>query len=173
MNKDLLIRAKDGDKAAMEEILTEYRPLVLSSARNVYINGYEREDLIQIGYLSVMKAIKSFDPSSDSFSSYVKNSVKNNFYYLIRGKARLNYEGALEDDILSEENLEETVINCNQADRLKEALQKLSDEDKMLIDFLFFKGYTLNKCAAILDSSKSTISRRKDKILGYLRIILK
>lgn len=173
MDKDLLIKAKEGEKAAKEEILKMFKPLVISCANNTYISGYDKSDLIQIGYVSILKAIDSFDISSDSFTSYVSNSVKNNFYYLIRGKARLKYDVNLDEGILSEDNTEDMALSSIDTEELKTALEKLSEKDKTLIDYLFFKGYRLRECAAILHTSKSTVSRRKEKILERLKVILK
>lgn len=176
MNKEIIVRAKAGDKAAKEEILMMFKPLVISCANNVYICGYEKSDLIQIGYISILKAIDSFDISSDSFAAYVNNSVRNNFYYLIRGKAKLNQNSELNEEILSCEalvNTEDSAMSDIEADELMAALEKLSHDDRLLIDYLFFKGYKLRECAKILNTSKSAISRRKGKILLRLRAIMK
>lgn len=173
MDKELLIKAKEGDKASKEEILMMFKPLVISRANNIYISGYDKSDLIQIGYVSVLKAIDSYDISSDSFTAYVNNAVRNNFYYLIRGKAKLNYDTDLDEKFLSEDNTEDAAMACIDTDELKDALDKLSDKDKTLIDCLFFKGYNLKECAALLHTSKSTISRRKEKILKRLKWIFK
>ena len=173
MDKELLIKAKEGDKASKEEILKMFRPLIISCVSRIYINGWDKSDLIQIGYVSILKAIDSFDISSDSFTAYVNNSVRNNFYYLIRGKAKLKYDTALDEKFLSDDNTEDIAMASLDTEELKDALDKLSDRDKTLIDYLFFKGYKLKECAAILNTSKSTISRRKEKILEKLKEILK
>lgn len=172
MDKDLLIRAKEGDKEAMEEILKMFKPLIVSCANRVYISGYDTSDLIQIGYVTVLKAIDKFDISSDSFVSYVKNAVQHNYYYLIRGKAKLNKDVTLDEEILSSDTPEDETISNLEIERLQEAINTLKDVDKTLIYYLFFKGYTLKECAKLLNSSKSTLSRRKDKILNQLRGIL-
>lgn len=173
MDKELLIKAKEGDKAAREEILKMFRPLILSCVSRIYVSGMEKSDLIQIGYVSLLKAINNFNISSDSFTAYVNNSVKNNFYYLIRGKAKLKYDTALDEEILSDDNTEDMAMASLDIKELKDALDNLSVYDRTLIDYLFFKGYKLKECAALLHTSKSTLSRRKERILERLKIILK
>lgn len=88
--------------------------------------------------------------SSDSFTAYVNNSVKNNYYYLIRRKAKLKYDTELYDKFLSEDNTEDAAMAGIDAEELKDALDKLSDKDKDLIDCLFFKGYNLKEYATLL-----------------------
>ncbi|MFA6940560.1 MAG: sigma-70 family RNA polymerase sigma factor [Clostridiaceae bacterium] len=173
MDKELLIKAKEGDKASKEEIIKMFQPLILSCVSRIYVNGLDKSDLIQIGYVSILKAIDSFDISSDSFTAYVNNSVKNNFYYLIRGTVKLKYDTALDEEIISEDNTEDKAMVSLDTEELKNAIDKLSDYDKTLIDCLFFKGYKLKECAAMLNTSKSTICRRKERILKKLKVILK
>lgn len=172
MDKDLLIRAKDGEKEAKAEILKMFKPLVVSCANRVYISGYDTSDLIQIGYVTLLKSIDKFDISSDSFVSYVKNALQNNYYYLIRGKARLNQDVALDEEIISDDSPENEAINDLELERLQRAINTLSKEDKTIIQYLFFKDYTLEKCAKAINSSKTTVSRRRNNILNQLRKIL-
>ena len=49
-------------------------------ARGIYVKGCEFEDLIQIGRMSIMKAVSMFDVSKGKgFISYVTNSVTKAF----------------------------------------------------------------------------------------------
>ena len=42
--KDLIIKSKQGDKSALEEILRMFQPLINNTAISFYIYGYEDED---------------------------------------------------------------------------------------------------------------------------------
>jgi RNA polymerase sigma-B factor len=59
--RELLIRAHDGDQAAREELITRYLPLVRSLARRFASRGQAVEDLIQVGSIGLIKAIDRFD----------------------------------------------------------------------------------------------------------------
>jgi RNA polymerase sigma-B factor len=57
-----LVRVRDGkDKAAREELITRYLPLVRSLARRFASRGQPLEDLIQVGSIGLIKAIDRFD----------------------------------------------------------------------------------------------------------------
>jgi RNA polymerase sigma-B factor len=59
---ELLKRARQqGDKAAREELITRYLPLVRSLARRFMSRGQPLEDLIQVGSIGLIKAIDRFD----------------------------------------------------------------------------------------------------------------
>lgn len=69
--EQLLILAKDGNKAAKDRLVTENTGLVWSIVRRFTGRGYEAEDLFQIGVIGLIKAIDYFDLSYQvRFSTY-------------------------------------------------------------------------------------------------------
>lgn len=69
--RELLKRAKEGDKDAKERLVTENTGLVWNVIRGFHGRGYEMEDLFQIGCIGLMKSIERFDFSFDvKFSTY-------------------------------------------------------------------------------------------------------
>lgn len=69
--KDLIKRAKNGDKEAENEILNGNIALVWSVARKFSNRGYDLDDIFQIGCIGILKAIKNFDLNYDvRFSTY-------------------------------------------------------------------------------------------------------
>ena len=67
----LIERARNGDKEAREQVITENIPLVWSIVRRFANRGQELQDLFQIGSIGLMKAIDKFDNSFDvKFSTY-------------------------------------------------------------------------------------------------------
>ena len=70
-NPDLILRAQADDEAAMEELIMLNMGLVRSLAIRFRDRGTEMEDLIQIGTIGMIKAIRSFDLSrGTTFSTY-------------------------------------------------------------------------------------------------------
>ncbi len=70
-NSELLTLARDGDKNALEALIENNLGLVRSIAFRFTGRGVEFEDLVQIGTLGMLKAIKSFDSSYGTvFSTY-------------------------------------------------------------------------------------------------------
>jgi RNA polymerase sporulation-specific sigma factor len=69
--RELLRRARAGDKAAREKLINCNLKLVFNLVRRFQNRGYELEDLFQIGCIGLMKAIDKFDLSYDvKFSTY-------------------------------------------------------------------------------------------------------
>ena len=70
-NRELILKAQSGDDAASEDLILENAALVKSIALKFRDRGTEFEDLIQIGTIGMLKAIKSFDMErGTAFSTY-------------------------------------------------------------------------------------------------------
>ena len=70
-NRELIIRAQLGDDEATETLVIENTALVKSIALKFRDRGTEFEDLMQIGTMGMLKAIKSFDVErGTAFSTY-------------------------------------------------------------------------------------------------------
>lgn len=69
--REWLRRAKEGDKAAKDKLVTENTGLVWNVIRGFHGRGYDIEDLFQIGCIGLIKSIERFDLSYDvKFSTY-------------------------------------------------------------------------------------------------------
>ena len=67
----LLIRAKDGDEDARQQLIEGNLRLVLSVIQRFEKRGESPDDLFQVGCIGLMKAIANFDPTKQvRFSTY-------------------------------------------------------------------------------------------------------
>ena len=62
-NLTLLARVREGDKKATEELVKRNAGLVTSIAHRFIGRGTDYEDLVALGNLGLLKAIRSFDPA--------------------------------------------------------------------------------------------------------------
>ena len=70
-NQELLRRAKEGDSDAEAALVEENLGLVRKVARRFLDRGTEYEDLVQIGTIGMIKAIRSFSEERGTvFSTY-------------------------------------------------------------------------------------------------------
>ncbi len=68
---ELIKKSQAGDKQAREKLISDNLGLVYSVAKRFAGRGHDREELIQIGSIGLMKAIDKFDCSYDvKFSTY-------------------------------------------------------------------------------------------------------
>lgn len=70
-NSELIRLSKAGSKEAMDKLIQMNMPLVASLSKKFLNRGYDYEDILQIGSIGLVKAIKNFDDSYNvKFSTY-------------------------------------------------------------------------------------------------------
>lgn len=173
-------KAKSKDKEALNELIRQFTPFILKMVANIYIKGYEREDLIQMGYLTIIKAVESYKfSSSSSFIPYVTNAIRNNYFYQIRKVSKGNYDSSFEklveegehfSNINKEDTIEEILLKKEQREKLKEIIKSLSPEEKELLTFSYGGGHgALKEYSKIKGIKYVTIQKRRKRLLERLR----
>ena len=147
---DLILKAQQGDADAEVEVLSRYAGLVKSVAFSYYVTVAEldSEDLVQVGMIALMRALRSFHAGEDAtFETYASRCVRNAIIDVLRKaeKASMAVDPLCEDipappptiDTLSEAILsvlsvqESAVLQLRlQAWSYKEIAEKLGMERK-------------------------------------------
>lgn len=69
--RELLVRAKEGDRTARKELINGNLRLVLSIIQRFNSRGENSDDLFQVGCIGLIKAIDNFNTELDvKFSTY-------------------------------------------------------------------------------------------------------
>lgn len=152
----LVKKAQMGDKEAIKDIVAKFTPFIIKTCRKIYVKGYELEDLIQIGQVSIIKAINKYQINRRyAFTTYAVNAVKINFYRLIKYKVNsisecslntLNNKGyEVIETLVSKDNIEDEIIETEEKRNLYAGINKLSDKEKEVIVWFYFKNRTLEE----------------------------
>lgn len=81
--RDLIRRAKHGERTALERLLERYRPLVEARARSYASRGIDREDFVQEGLISILTAVTRYDENrSVAFAAFAELCVRRRFITL-------------------------------------------------------------------------------------------
>lgn len=181
---DILIKAKNGDKKAKEEIIMKYNPIVYKFSLNYFIVGDSDEDLRQRGYISILRAIDMYDiEKGASFTAYVKNAIINNYNVLVRNTMKLKATGSLNTTndegfeilelIESDENVEELVIMNETIEELRGAINQLDEEEREFILFIHGKNSgAISEYSRMKGISYKKCIRMRDRIITKLRSYL-
>lgn len=99
-NALLLERVKTGDKSAEDELVRANLALVRSIAVRFLGRGQDLEDLVQIGCMGLLKAVRGYDPSyGTAFSTYavplisgeIKRFLRDDGLIKVSREAKRNY----------------------------------------------------------------------------------
>lgn len=97
---ELIARAKGGDEEAKEILVNQNTGLVKSIALKFLNSGYELDDLLQIGFIGLLKAVDRFDPGYDvMFSTYAVPMILGEIKRYLRDDGRIKVGRQVKQDI--------------------------------------------------------------------------
>lgn len=178
--EDLVGDSKKGNKLSTMELVKHFEPFIFNAVKNVNINGYDTNDLIQVGYSALIVAINKYSVNSNTFCSYAYRAIKNAINYTIRSNVKhnnLSLNNTIDeektmtiiDNIQDETTLEDTYLNKLTNKQLSKVLSNLNYEDKELIKEIYFNKTSVRKYAKKHQISYQKALRRKNRILMELK----
>lgn len=97
---DLIALAKEGDEAAREKLVSQNTGLVKNIALRFVGTGYELDDLLQIGFIGLLKAVDRFDSSYGvMFSTYAVPMILGEIRRYLRDDGRIKVGRQMKQDI--------------------------------------------------------------------------
>ena len=187
---ELMQRIENGDESAREPLITHNLRLVVYIAKKFESPSANVEDLISIGTIGLIKAVKTFCPSRNiKLATYASRCIENEILMYLRKTAQQKNEISIDEplnvdwdgnelllsDILGTDgeevgrNLEEEV------DRrlLWAALSRLSPREKRIVEMRFGlkeqPPRTQKQVADAMGISQSYISRLEKRIMDHLK----
>lgn len=179
-DEQLAVLAQQGDAAAETQLLEKYKPLVRARAREMYLAGGDRDDLIQEGMLGLFKAVRSYDPEREaSFSTYATLLVARQIYNAVAAAQRqkhqaLNHSVSMteieeqQDGLLmgTAESPEAIVTDLENTRELKERIfERLSPMEKKVLE-QYLEGYDYLQIASRMNRPPKSIDNALQRIRG-------
>src|SRR6478672_2998974 len=88
----LVVRARNGDQAAMDQLIRRYTSFVRLKASSYFLAGGDSEDLIQEGLVGLYKAVRDFRPDKEtSFRSFAELCVTRQIITAIKTATRFKH----------------------------------------------------------------------------------
>ena len=96
----LMEKLKDGDERVREELITHNLRLVVYIARKFDVAGAGIEDLISIGTIGLIKAVKTYSPEKNiKLATYASRCIENEILMFIRKNSQLKGELSLDEPL--------------------------------------------------------------------------
>lgn len=173
----LIRKAKEGDREAIAAIIEKYKNYVFKKAHNYNVPGYEYEDLIQHGFLSIIKEIHMYKLGSNSYNGYFINSININFAALLKGEIR-HYREIPDENILNKDEsyeftIEDEMIAYEQVKELYEALDKLEPEEREILERRYIKEESFSEIACDMNLGYDRTTYLRNRGLKKIREIIK
>lgn len=182
-----LIRAyRNGDADAAEILMNRYKQMVRSTARELYLVGGDREDLLQEGMLGLFKAIRQYDPDREaSFSTFAGMLVSHQMYTAIEASRRKKHQALnssislneLEEDqgdgaLGTVESPETIYLEEENARTLQKQIEDSLSPLETKVFRLYLEGQDYGQIASALGKKPKSIDNALQRIRAKVRSVL-
>ncbi len=185
-----LREAKNGDKQAKNKLVEHNLRLVAHIIKKYYSTEPERDDLISIGTIGLIKAVNTFDVDKgarlatyaarcieNEILMYFRSNRKNSGVVSINDPIETDNEGnplTLMDIIFTEDTVADDIDTAIKSEKLYKFVNEIDDEreKKIIIDRYGLYGKepkTQKEIADEMKISRSYVSRIEKKVLEKLR----
>jgi RNA polymerase sigma factor (sigma-70 family) len=174
-DSELIERARHGDVAAYEELLRRYEQTAFRAAYLVCGDADEARDAAQEGFLRAWKALPRFRPGAEPrpwLMTIVANAARNRR----RGSGRqANLALRVAQDRPSDgaaPSPEAAVLAAERRSLLLAAVNRLRDEDRLVVALRWFAELGEAEMAEALGVPRGTVKSRLSRAMSRLREIL-
>lgn len=175
INEEEIVRALvNRERNAMGIVYDKYSSFLFGLIHKIVHSEQIAEDVLQEVFVKIWKNIDSFDAKKAKFVTWIANISRNLAIDKIRSKEYKNqlqnhdigdFVNIIEDSPASSFNPEHIGV--------KEMLEKLTNEQRVLIDMVYFQGYTQAETAEKLGIPLGTVKTRIRSAINNLREIFK
>jgi len=172
--EELVARLKSGSANAMTILYENYSGALYGIVLRIVDSEEAAEDVLQEAFVKVWKNIEKYDKAKGKLFTWLVNIARNCAIDSLRVK---DYD--IKNKIQSIDNSVRTVNRQHKVypktDHIgvKEIVDKLKPEYKILIDKLYFEGYTQEEAAEELNIPLGTVKTRIRAAITLLREVMK
>ena len=167
-NTELLERLRLGEEAAEEKIIEANMGLVYSVVNRMKNTRCETEDLIQIGSIGLIKAVKKFDFSYDvKFSTYAVPMIIGEIKRFLRDDGMIKISRGIKELAIKGKKTEERLNKeLKRAPTIKEVATELNVDEMTLLEAYEAMVMPASLQAGINDDGNGKDGLRLDEVIA-------
>jgi RNA polymerase sigma-70 factor (ECF subfamily) len=171
-DRELVERLQRRDPQALAELYDRYGRLVYSLILRVVRDGGIAEDLVQETFLRVWNRVQGFDCDKGAIGPWLLAVARNRAIDYIRsagGRERNAYEFEETDHPALYTHMEQDLLQADQTRRVKAAMEKLSANQRQVIELAYFEGLSQTEMAERMGQPLGTVKTWVRSALKSLR----
>jgi RNA polymerase sigma-70 factor (ECF subfamily) len=166
-------RLRERDPRVMGDLYDRYGRLTYSLIFRIVRNAASAEDLVQETFLRVWNRGQSFDPGRGALGPWILTVARNRAIDYLRTSDAKMTASSLELDRLERPGLfagfEDGALSLDRARRLKGAFERLTPNQKMVIEMAYFEGLSQTEMAERMRQPLGTVKTWVRSALKTLR----
>lgn len=170
--KELLLRAKSFDLQALAEIYDSYSPGLYGYALRLLGDINLAEECVAETFARFLNVLREGKGPNNYLKAYLYRIAHNWITDHYRGhrQEHLSYDEEL--NIPSDMSLEEQVTRRIQQNKLREALFRLTPDQRQVVMLVFFEGWRKSEVSAAVGKPVGAIKALQHRAINTLRRIL-
>lgn len=171
IHRDLIIKCREGDRKAQNELYRLYSGAMYNISRRMMGDEDDARDLLQDVFVEAFTKLHKLKEIS-TFSAWIKRITINKCINAIKKKRILAVSINEEIDVMEEEDNHEDYIVTYEASKIMQAIDKISDGCRTVLNLYLFEGYDHKEIGQILAISESASKSQYSKAKAKVRKIL-
>ncbi len=175
---DLLARITKRERAAFEQLYTRYSNILYATAMKFLKEDADAQDVVQDVFIQIWDKAKLYDPAKGKPLTWALTMTRNRSIDRIRAiQRRTRLRDDFEKETVADEStgIREALSGVDASERtqiLRDAVARLSPEQRKVIDLAFFGGLTQSEIADRLGEPLGTVKARARRGLMKLKELL-
>ena len=175
---DLLARITKRERAAFEQLYTRYSNILYATAMKFLKEDADAQDVVQDVFIQIWDKAKLYDPAKGKPLTWALTMTRNRSIDRIRAiqrRTRLRDDFEKETVVDESAGVREALSGVDASEKsqiLRDAVGRLSPEQRKVIELAFFGGLTQSEVADRLGEPLGTVKARARRGLMKLKEIL-
>jgi RNA polymerase sigma-70 factor (ECF subfamily) len=175
---DLLARVAKRERAALEQLYDRYSNIIYATAMKFLKEDADAQDVVQDVFIQIWDKAKLYDPAKGKPLTWALTLTRNRSIDRIRAiqrRTRLRDDFEKETVVDESAGVREALSGVDASEKsqiLRDAVGRLSPEQRNVIELAFFSGFTQSEIADRLGEPLGTIKARARRGLMKLKEIL-
>ena len=172
---DLLARITKRERVAFEQLYTRYSNILYATAMKFLKEDADAQDVVQDVFIQIWDKAKLYDPAKGKPLTWALTMTRNRSIDRIRAiQRRTRLRDDFEKETVADESagIREALSGVDASERtqiLRDAVARLSPEQRKVIDLAFFGGLTQSEIADRLGEPLGTVKARARRGLMKLK----
>ncbi len=165
---------KSGDSLAFDELYGRYKRIINAAARSYYLGGGDKDDLLQEGFLGLLKAAETYDCTIGRFKTYAYICIRSKLISAVKSaKSYKNkplvdyvsiYGPSTELNKLLSDDPENALIDSENSAEFIENINKKLSKLEIIVLKLYLEGLSYAEISARVGRDSKSVDNAMQRI---------
>ncbi|MCU0438299.1 MAG: RNA polymerase sigma factor [Raineya sp.] len=170
---ELVSQLQNKNTKAFEYLYDNYAPTIYGVVVRIVGSEEIAQDVVQEAFVKVWSSMAQYSTEKGKLFTWVLNIARNTAIDKLRSKEIKQIQKNDSLNLKAHKRTDDTTQQMSEYIGFKEIMDKMKDEHKIIIELMYFEGYSQSEIAEKLSIPLGTVKTRARNALEHLRNLLK